>query len=62
MQNLNTTSPEKLVLHNVTHKDAGWYTCVVSNTIGVEYGSAEIKVVDSEGAICCNLDPISPLV
>ncbi|XP_046362348.1 fibroblast growth factor receptor 2-like isoform X2 [Haliotis rufescens] len=46
MSNVNTSEPEQLVLHNVNKETAGWYTCVVQNSIGIEYGSAWLKVVD----------------
>ncbi|KAK7110834.1 fibroblast growth factor receptor 4-like isoform X2 [Littorina saxatilis] len=43
---VNNTKPEELIIHNITMDDAGWYTCVVSNAIGVEYGSALLTVVE----------------
>ncbi|XP_050397094.1 fibroblast growth factor receptor 4 isoform X1 [Patella vulgata] len=46
--NLNTTNPERLVIHNVTKEDAGWYTCVATNTVGMIYASAWLTVKDKE--------------
>jgi fibroblast growth factor receptor 2/fibroblast growth factor receptor 3 len=45
---VNNSNPEKLILHNVTMEDAGWYTCVVGNSIGYEYGSAWLTVTTRE--------------
>lgn len=36
---------ERLILHNVTLSDAGWYTCVVSNMYGQIQQSAWIEVI-----------------
>lgn len=43
---VNNSNPEQLIIYNVTADDAGWYTCVVQNAIGTEYGSAWLSVVD----------------
>uniref|UniRef100_A0A146M4S1 receptor protein-tyrosine kinase n=3 Tax=Lygus hesperus TaxID=30085 RepID=A0A146M4S1_LYGHE len=42
----NNTDPEKLILHNVTHNDEGWYTCIAGNTLGFSHSSAYLRVVD----------------
>nr|KAG5686117.1 hypothetical protein BaRGS_001182 [Batillaria attramentaria] len=42
---VNVSNPEQLFIRNVTMDDAGWYTCVVQNAIGTEYGSAWLSVV-----------------
>ncbi|XP_014667470.1 PREDICTED: fibroblast growth factor receptor 3-like [Priapulus caudatus] len=36
--------PGKLVIHNITQKDAGWYTCLVGNSIGIVHQSAWLDV------------------
>jgi len=36
---------ERLMLHNVTLSDAGWYTCVVSNMYGQIQHSAWVEVL-----------------
>ncbi|KAK7455922.1 hypothetical protein BaRGS_00039435, partial [Batillaria attramentaria] len=41
---VNVSNPEQLFIRNVTMDDAGWYTCVVQNAIGTEYGSAWLSV------------------
>ena len=46
---INNSNPEQLIISNITMDDAGWYTCVVSNAIGVEYGSAWLTVVEHRG-------------
>lgn len=38
--------PQRLILPNVTEKDEGWYTCLVANTIGMNYVSAWLTVVN----------------
>ncbi|XP_017090084.2 fibroblast growth factor receptor homolog 2 [Drosophila bipectinata] len=46
---LNTTeatNPLLLKLHNVTHDDEGWYTCVASNSLGHSNSSVYLRVVD----------------
>lgn len=45
---LNISNPEVLYLQNVTYEDAGWYTCVASNSIGFKYQSAWLTVVEPE--------------
>lgn len=47
---LNISNPEVLYLTNVTHEDAGWYTCVASNSMGFKYQSAWLTVVEPEEA------------
>ncbi|KAH3786281.1 hypothetical protein DPMN_164387, partial [Dreissena polymorpha] len=42
--------PQNLVLRNVTRKDEGWYTCLVTNTIGMNYKSAYLTVMTAEEA------------
>lgn len=34
---MNDNDPELLVLENVTLADAGWYTCLAGNSIGVSH-------------------------
>ncbi|XP_077992832.1 fibroblast growth factor receptor 2-like isoform X2 [Glandiceps talaboti] len=46
--NANTTTeldPQKLVLTNVTFGDAGQYTCLAGNSIGIAYQSAWLTVI-----------------
>lgn len=38
--------PQYLVLPNVSEKDEGWYTCLVANSIGMNYVSAWLTVVN----------------
>ncbi|KAI9588083.1 fibroblast growth factor receptor homolog 1 [Glossina fuscipes] len=38
--------PNILNFTNVTHREAGWYTCVASNTLGHSLASAYMNVVD----------------
>ena len=47
---VNNSNPEQLIISNITMEHAGWYTCVVSNAIGVEYGSAWLTVVEDRGS------------
>lgn len=46
--NYDVDDPEILVLKNVTHADAGWYTCVASNQLGTSFANAYLRVIDSE--------------
>uniref|UniRef100_A0A182QYK6 receptor protein-tyrosine kinase n=1 Tax=Anopheles farauti TaxID=69004 RepID=A0A182QYK6_9DIPT len=39
-------NPEVLTLHNVTHSDEGWYTCIAANSLGASFESAYLTVVD----------------
>ena len=45
---VNNTDPEELVISNVTKADAGLYTCLVSNIIGINHVSAHLMVYDDE--------------
>lgn len=36
--------PQHLVLRNVTKEDQGWYTCLVANTVGMNFRSAWLTV------------------
>jgi hypothetical protein len=38
--------PQRLVLRNVTKEDQGWYTCLVANTVGMNYRSAWLTVLN----------------
>lgn len=38
------TRPEILYIRNVTYEDAGWYTCLVTNSMGRAYQSAWLTV------------------
>ncbi|KAL4231169.1 Fibroblast growth factor receptor-like 1 [Mactra antiquata] len=38
--------PRELVLYNVTEEDEGWYTCLVANTVGMNYRSAWLQVLN----------------
>ncbi|XP_045188886.1 fibroblast growth factor receptor 2-like isoform X2 [Mercenaria mercenaria] len=38
--------PQHLVLRNVTKEDQGWYTCLVANTVGMNYRSAWLTVLN----------------
>ncbi|XP_062591636.1 fibroblast growth factor receptor 2-like isoform X2 [Saccostrea cucullata] len=40
----NLTDPEILYIRNVTYEDAGWYTCLVTNSMGRAYQSAWLTV------------------
>ncbi|XP_056006443.1 fibroblast growth factor receptor 4-like isoform X5 [Ostrea edulis] len=40
----NLTRPEILYIRNVTYEDAGWYTCLVTNSMGRAYQSAWLTV------------------
>ena len=46
--NKTIDDPQYLVLHNVTEKNEGWYTCLVANSIGMNYVSAWLKVVNGK--------------
>lgn len=48
---VNNSNPEQLIISNVTTDDAGWYTCVVQNAIGTEYGSAWLSVVQDRAML-----------
>ncbi|XP_058128873.1 fibroblast growth factor receptor homolog 1-like [Anopheles ziemanni] len=39
-------NPEVLTLENVTHADAGWYSCIAANGLGAANESAYLQVVD----------------
>ncbi|ALC44524.1 btl, partial [Drosophila busckii] len=45
---LNTSIDQvhKLLLHNITHEQEGWYTCVASSTLGSINASLYVHVVD----------------
>ncbi|XP_064601371.1 fibroblast growth factor receptor 2-like [Liolophura sinensis] len=45
---MNNTSPEAVLIENVTLSDAGWYTCLATNYIGVSYKSAWLTVLPRE--------------
>ncbi|XP_059352290.1 fibroblast growth factor receptor 4-like isoform X2 [Daphnia carinata] len=40
--------PQVLRLENVTKEDAGWYTCMAGNSLGMSHRSAWLTVVDPE--------------
>ena len=40
----NNTDPQVLVVANVTKEDAGWYTCMAGNSLGISYQSALLTV------------------
>lgn len=40
----NLTKPEILYIRNVTYEDAGWYTCLVTNSMGRAFQSAWLTV------------------
>ncbi|CAH1393820.1 unnamed protein product [Nezara viridula] len=42
----DNSDPEKLIIHNVTHEDEAWYTCLAGNKLGYTSSSAYLKVVD----------------
>ncbi|XP_055299555.1 fibroblast growth factor receptor homolog 1-like isoform X3 [Sitodiplosis mosellana] len=42
----------QLTLHNITHADEGWYTCIVANSLGTTANSAYLHVVDGETLPC----------
>ncbi|KAK3606106.1 hypothetical protein CHS0354_006469 [Potamilus streckersoni] len=44
--NKNIGDPQILVIRNVTQEEAGWYTCLVANTIGINYVSAWLTVIN----------------
>ncbi|KAK3860047.1 hypothetical protein Pcinc_024337 [Petrolisthes cinctipes] len=44
----STEDPQVLVLHNVTERDAGWYTCIAANSLGESYSTAYLSVTDAE--------------
>lgn len=43
----NRTEAEILVMENVTYEDAGWYTCLAGNSMGISHSSAWLTVVPS---------------
>ncbi|XP_062909672.1 fibroblast growth factor receptor 4-like [Mobula hypostoma] len=45
---INSTEIEVLYLHNVTFEDAGKYTCLAGNSIGISYHSAWLTVLPEE--------------
>lgn len=45
---MNSSDPEVLILENVQYEDAGWYTCLVGNKIGISHRSAWLTVVPSK--------------
>ncbi|XP_065924904.1 fibroblast growth factor receptor 4 isoform X7 [Magallana gigas] len=50
----NLTKPEILYIRNVTYEDAGWYTCLVTNSMGRAFQSAWLTVEDSKCDNCTN--------
>lgn len=38
----------ELTLHDITHDDEGWYSCVVANSLGSTAASAYLHVIDGE--------------
>ena len=45
---VNMSSPEILVIQNVSVADEGKYACHVSNTVGVTTKYAYLEVIDGE--------------
>lgn len=45
---VDVTDPQVLRLDNVTLEDAGWYTCVAGNSLGVSFRSGWLSVVEPE--------------
>ncbi|XP_014667612.1 PREDICTED: fibroblast growth factor receptor 3-like isoform X2 [Priapulus caudatus] len=60
--NMSNTSgdPGKLVIHNITQKDAGWYTCLVGNSIGIVHQSAWLDVLEPEPPVVAVVKQESP--
>jgi hypothetical protein len=49
--------PELLVLENVTMADAGWYTCLVGNSIGISHQGFWLTVIEGKRANASNSNP-----
>lgn len=41
----NITDPHILIIDNVTEADEAWYSCIVGNSLGVDYRSAYLTVL-----------------
>uniref|UniRef100_A0A2K5CJ36 Fibroblast growth factor receptor 4 n=1 Tax=Aotus nancymaae TaxID=37293 RepID=A0A2K5CJ36_AOTNA len=58
---INSSEVEVLYLRNVSAEDAGEYTCLAGNSIGLSYQSAWLTVLPGTGHIphlvCCSLTP-----
>uniref|UniRef100_A0A2K6T7K0 Fibroblast growth factor receptor n=1 Tax=Saimiri boliviensis boliviensis TaxID=39432 RepID=A0A2K6T7K0_SAIBB len=58
---INSSEVEVLYLRNVSAEDAGEYTCLAGNSIGLSYQSAWLTVLPGTGRIphlvCCSLTP-----
>ena len=39
------SDPEVLVLEHISMHDAGWYTCLAGNSIGISFRSAWLTVI-----------------
>lgn len=48
----NLTKPEILYIRNVTYEDAGWYTCLVTNSMGRAFQSAWLTVEGKQLFFC----------